>query len=216
MIAKIIKRKTLFFLWISGFCLNSVYAEETTGTNRISSSSDRNKFTVQFGNPQILKPVKLQYFYHCGEKTLSKNNVPVIPSTKNLRFLKRVDDGRRVAVVQIASTKSLVLNPDWTRDTFNGALSCPTVNYGPIPKLENLSVKQADIFWGDSESLEKSSEISKTSRTYKLLLDSSPADKQIYLLDFLFSENKLQKYRIRTNDKEDTDWILVIKKEEGN
>uniref|UniRef100_UPI002FDA9344 hypothetical protein n=1 Tax=Mesotoga prima TaxID=1184387 RepID=UPI002FDA9344 len=68
----------------------------------------------------------------------------------------------------------------------------------------------------DSESLEKSSEISKTSRTYKLLLDSSPADKQIYLLDFLFSENKLQKYRIRTNDKEDTDWILVIKKEEGN
>ena len=176
------------------------------------STKDLKDIDIRFGNPKVLKPIRLKHFYQCGESKSPRLEAPVIPSTKNLRFLKRLDDGRSVAAIELKPNKSPILNPKWTGNTFDDALSGPIVEYGNIPILEELSIEQADRLWSKIRtSYSKANDKKEVKRTYHLFSDYQK--KADFFLDCIFSNGRLKKYRIRSVLVKNSVWTTVDQSE---
>lgn len=126
-----------------------------------------------------------------------------------LRFLKRLDDDRCVAVIEVLKNKPTILNPIWEYPEFS-----PMINYGPIPTVENMSIKQADVLWGQGSSKSNSF---KNKRTYKLV-SGHPLQghkRAYYFIDLVFELNRIKKYRIRSTEiSHNNNWVFMRKEKE--
>lgn len=104
-------------------------------------------------------------------------------------FLTRPNESNYVAVLQVDHGCPAILNPDG-------------FEYGPIPKLKDLTVLQADQLWGKAVN----SDSSNLEKIYRL----AAADKSDYFLDTVFDETKLLKYRVRSHHvRGDAAWFSV-------
>jgi hypothetical protein len=113
--------------------------------------------------PQFRKrPSKDEIVCHAG--------APIIQTT----LLTRPGEVNCVGVLQWQPSGGTVkLNPEG-------------FNYGPIPPINQLSSKEAEILWGPSYSQNAAT----SERSYKLAND--------WILDLAFSEDRVRKYRLRS------------------
>lgn len=136
----------------------------------------------------------------CGIQTYTKEELKLMSEArerrKRLRFLKRPDDGRYVAVVEINRYDSAILNPTWENN----------LHYGPIPSLSDMTLKQADALW-NSGSFDDNSEVKN--RTYKLISGEplQGRNSEIFYIDAVFQNKKIKKYRLRSKAIKHSHWI---------
>jgi hypothetical protein len=161
---------------------------------------------------------------------------------RRLRYLRRPNEFKSVAIVELLPNGSVLLNP---RHAFGGpggdTLMSPEegspidlrrlwpaatkvmnsedpdriwrLDYGPIPLLSDISYAQAERLWGsDSES----KSVKTNSRTYRLKTFNNDKDPDFFL-DLVFENDRIQKYRIRSTDLPDTNWHASAQtKEDGS
>ena len=101
-------------------------------------------------------------------------------------YIRNPDDNRVVAIFDM----SMKLNPRYSNTTV-------AYDYGPIPELHDLTKQQADSLWENS--LFQDSHQSSTTKTYGLCstLEKSKSKNADFLIDAVFKNNKLFKYRVR-------------------
>lgn len=132
---------------------------------------------------------------------------PLLPAAflKERKFivsLSREDDEKVVAIVEGKKDGSAVLNP---RMVFGNM----RYNYGPIPEVFELTKNQADILFG------KSVKQSSDTYSYRLSTPFPKNEKKLVFLDLQFQNNKIQKFRIRSQSFQTTNWTTVQKEVEG-
>jgi hypothetical protein len=135
----------------------------------------------------------------CGEYPLSKED---LANSKSFILLRRPSDGRCVAVVEVSSDGSVVLNPRSTVFPKNPFRKY-CWDYGPIPILAEMSISQADHLWGETGK----SESNDVKRTYRLKTFNSPKDPDFFL-DLIFKNDYVEKYRLRSSElKGASSWL---------
>ncbi len=66
--------------------------------------------------------------------------------------------------------------------------------YGQVPRLKELSAQEADELWGDGNYVSSNE---RPAVTYRLLSTNQKNEKTEFLLDLVFANNRVEKYRIR-------------------
>lgn len=82
--------------------------------------------------------------------------------------------------------------------------------YGPIPRIENITPKQADQLWGNGIMQNGTSNLE---RTYKLISKNQHDKIREFFIDLVFRSNKLQKYRVRSSEICCSGWLTNSKEE---
>lgn len=104
--------------------------------------------------------------------------------SKRTRFftLTKPEQNNVVAILEIEPNGVCTLNPKGWGD------------YGPIPPLNKLGLREADLLWGPAESKKNSDQAAD--RIYGLVFSNSKLEKKFHL-DVIFKDQLFSKYRFR-------------------
>lgn len=120
-----------------------------------------------------------------------------LEQTRNLRTLYRLDSKNCVAVVRF-DTSGAELNPEF----INKELS---LDYGSIPDLKNINKEQISKLWGAM--LSSKNEY----KTYQFVARPPfcKNKRSKYFIDVTFNEDRIKKYRVRSDEFEGAKWVSV-------
>lgn len=113
------------------------------------------------------------------------------PYTKEI-YLRRPGGKYASAVICSKKDGTVLLNPEG-------------FNYGPIPSLNKITKSQADLLWGSKNGKEVIGNVV----TYKLLPNFGYKTNKEVLLDIVFEDSKIKKYKIRSEFMKSLGWTEV-------